>query len=55
MPQFAVFFSDGAGFGIEMVQGMYAPPPRSSPERFSVEQLCRQLSNSDSERVTPKC
>jgi hypothetical protein len=22
MPQFAVFFSDGAGFGIEMVQGL---------------------------------
>ncbi len=24
MPQFAVFFSDGAGFGIEMVQAMDA-------------------------------
>jgi hypothetical protein len=24
MPQFAVFFSDGAGFGIEMVQAMNA-------------------------------
>jgi hypothetical protein len=22
MPKFAVFFSDGAGFGIEMVQGL---------------------------------
>lgn len=24
MPQFAVFFSDGAGFGIEMVQSLDA-------------------------------
>jgi hypothetical protein len=24
MPQFAVFFSDGAGFGIEMVQALDA-------------------------------
>jgi len=24
MPQFAVFFSDGAGFGIEMVQALEA-------------------------------
>jgi hypothetical protein len=24
MPRFAVFFSDGAGFGIEMVQAMDA-------------------------------
>lgn len=28
MPQFAVFFSDGAGFGIEMVQALVAAHAR---------------------------